>query len=148
LWLRGFDHEQIIPYITFSCLLLNLKLISFFRIFENFETYYGIVVRIAKRVMFFFAYFIVIILTSFAIAFYILLSPKMNYSLDERIINNDPNNPWNMATTYQAFENETSVNSSLFILQKPDENTNMFTNFLTSFFATCLLLTGNESFLV
>jgi len=66
----------------------------------------------------------------------------MSYSLDERIINDDPNNPWNIAPTYQVFENVTSVNSNLFILQKPDENTNMFTSYLTSLFATCLLLTG------
>jgi hypothetical protein len=92
--------------------------------------------------MFFFVYFILVILTSFAYAFYILLSPKMNYSLNERIINDDPNNPWNMTPTYQVFENETSVNAKQFILQKPDENTNMFTSFTTSFFATCLLLTG------
>ncbi|PKY50974.1 hypothetical protein RhiirA4_467762 [Rhizophagus irregularis] len=139
------DHEKIIPYITFSCLLLNLKLISFFRIFENYDAYYTIVVRIAKRVMFFFVYFIMIILTSFAFAFHILLSPKMNYSLDKRIINDDPNNPWNMAPTYQVFDNETSIDSNIFILQTPDENTNMFTTFSTSFFATCSLLTGDTS---
>jgi len=84
-----------------------------------------------------------VILISFAYAFHILLSPKMSYSLDERIVNDDPNNPWNIAPTYQVFENETSsVNSNLFILQKPDENTNMFTSYFTSLFATCLLLTG------
>ncbi|PKK68355.1 hypothetical protein RhiirC2_851499 [Rhizophagus irregularis] len=44
-----------------------------------------------------------------------------------------------------VFENNTSINPSLFILQKPDENTNMFTTFATSFFATCLLLTGDTS---
>ncbi|EXX65144.1 uncharacterized protein OCT59_007566 [Rhizophagus irregularis] len=69
----------------------------------------------------------------------------MNYSLGERIVNDDPNNPWNMAPTYQVFENATSLFSNLFILQNPDENTNMFTNFGTSFFATCLLLTGDTS---
>ncbi|PKY19745.1 hypothetical protein RhiirB3_469336 [Rhizophagus irregularis] len=63
----------------------------------------------------------------------------------ERIVNDDPNNPWNMAPTYQVFENATSLFSNLFILQNPDENTNMFTNFGTSFFATCLLLTGDTS---
>ncbi|PKK75979.1 hypothetical protein RhiirC2_816053 [Rhizophagus irregularis] len=115
------------------------------RIFEIYDEYYTIVIRIAKRVMFFFACFIMIILTSFAYAFYILLSPKMNYSLGERIVNDDPNNPWNMAPTYQVFENATSLFSNLFILQNPDENTNMFTNFGTSFFATCLLLTGDTS---
>ncbi|RGB23444.1 hypothetical protein C1646_806512 [Rhizophagus diaphanus] len=69
----------------------------------------------------------------------------MNYPLNERIINDDPNNPWNLSPNYQVFENNTSINPSLFILQKPDENTNMFTTFATSFFATCLLLTGDTS---
>jgi hypothetical protein len=83
-----------------------------------------------------------VILISFAYAFYILLSPKTNYPLNERVVNNDPNNPWNLASTYQVFENETSTNPSLFMLQTPDDNTNMFTSFSTSLFATCLLLTG------
>jgi hypothetical protein len=83
-----------------------------------------------------------VILSSFAFSFYILLSPKENYTLDERINNDDPNNPWNLAPTYQVFENETSNSSNLLILQKPDENTNMFANYVTSLFATCLLLTG------
>ncbi|GBC17526.2 hypothetical protein GLOIN_2v1881126 [Rhizophagus irregularis DAOM 181602=DAOM 197198] len=145
LWLQGNDHEKILPYITFSCLLLNLKLMSFFRVFKYYETYYAIVIRIAKRVMFFFTNFIMVILISFSYAFYTLLSPKMNYPLDERIVNDDPNNPWNLTPNYQVFENNTSINPNLFILQKPDENTNMFTTFATSFFATCLLLTGDTS---
>ncbi|UZO16181.1 uncharacterized protein OCT59_007570 [Rhizophagus irregularis] len=76
----------------------------------------------------------------------------MSYPLDKRIVNGDPNNPWNLAAAYQVFENEDSSSSNLFILQKPDENTNMFTNFGTSFFATCLLLTAmkdnDDSYLI
>jgi hypothetical protein len=84
------------------------------------------------------------ILFSYALAFYVLLSPKSSYSLDKRIVNDDPNNPWNLIPTYQVYENETInvLNNNLFILQKPDENTNTFTDFSTSFFATSLLLTG------
>ncbi|EXX59190.1 uncharacterized protein OCT59_012366 [Rhizophagus irregularis] len=87
------------------------------------------------------------ILSSFALAFYILLSPNLSYSLDKRIVNDDPNNPWNLIPTYQVYENETTdvLNNNLFIIQKPDENTNMFTNIFTSFFATILLLTGDTS---
>ncbi|GBC33392.2 hypothetical protein GLOIN_2v1772114 [Rhizophagus irregularis DAOM 181602=DAOM 197198] len=145
LWLRTSDYHQIIPYSTFSCLLLNLKLISFFRIFEIYDEYYTIVIRIAKRAIFFFACFIMVILASFAFAFYILLSPKEDYSLDTRTFNDDPNNPWNLTATYQVFVNETSTSPNLFILQQPDENTNMFTNYANSLFATCLLLTGDTS---
>ncbi|PKY52182.1 hypothetical protein RhiirA4_469660 [Rhizophagus irregularis] len=83
----------------------------------------------------------------YALAFYVLLSPKSSYSLDKRIVNDDPNNPWNLIPTYQVYENETInvLNNNLFILQKPDENTNTFTDFSTSFFATSLLLTGDTS---
>ncbi|CAB4403508.1 unnamed protein product [Rhizophagus irregularis] len=145
LWLQGTDHEQILPYSTFLCLLLNLKIMSYFRVLKIFETYYAVVIIIAKRVMYFFISFIMVILISFSYAFYTLLSPKMNYPLDERIVNDDPNNPWNLSPNYQVFENNTSINPSLFILQKPDENTNMFTTFATSLFATCLLLIGDTS---
>ncbi|GBC40289.2 hypothetical protein GLOIN_2v1881126 [Rhizophagus irregularis DAOM 181602=DAOM 197198] len=89
-------------------------------------------------------------LRDYALAFYVLLSPKSSYSLDKRIVNDDPNNPWNLIPTYQVYENETTettnvLNNNLFILQKPDENTNTFTDFSTSFFATSLLLTGDTS---
>src|SRR6266498_5539387 len=94
-WLRTNENDdQIIQFFTFSCLFLNLKLISFFRILEIYNVYFTIVTRIAKKVVFFFVCFIMIILISFAYAFHILLAPKMSYSFDERIINNDPNNPW------------------------------------------------------
>ncbi|PKC68660.1 hypothetical protein RhiirA1_456954 [Rhizophagus irregularis] len=69
------------------------------------------------------------------------------FMLHKRIVNDDPNNPWNLIPTYQVYENETTnvLNNNLFILQKPDENTNTFTDFSTSFFATSLLLTGDTS---
>jgi hypothetical protein len=120
----------------------------FFRVYKYYEKYYAIVIKIAKKVMFFFINFVMVILISFAYAFYTLLSPKMNYPLDERVVNDDPNNPWNLASNYQVFENNTSINANQFILQNPDENTNMFTTFSTSLFATCLLLTGNEKYLL
>jgi hypothetical protein len=135
---------QITPYSSFSCLFLLLKLVSLFKITLFYGRYYTIAIKIAKKLWFFFIYILVMILFSFAIAFYILLSPNSSYSLDKRIINDDPNNPWSLTPTYQVFENETTdvSNNNLFILQKPDENTNMFANFTTSFLATSLLLAG------
>ncbi|EXX53428.1 hypothetical protein RirG_243970 [Rhizophagus irregularis DAOM 197198w] len=63
---------------------------------------------------------------------------------DNRSINNDPNNPWNMASTYnQIFENGT-IDSNPFLIQPPNENTNMFIDFKTSLFATYLFLTGDS----
>jgi hypothetical protein len=148
LWLRTSEtsdtNQQIIPYLSFTCLFLFLKLISFLNVTRFYGIYYVIIIKVAKQLWFFFICIIMMILFSFAIAFYILLSPKSSYSLDERIVNDDPNNPWNLSPSYQLFENGTSdgLNNNLFILQKPDENTNMFSILTTSFFATFLLITG------
>ncbi|GET00344.1 hypothetical protein GLOIN_2v1874127 [Rhizophagus clarus] len=60
-------------------------------------------------------------------------------------INNDPNNPWNLAITYnQIFENGT-VDSNPFLIQPPNGNTNMFVDFRTSLFAMYKFLTGDSS---
>jgi hypothetical protein len=85
---------------------------------------------------------LLIIIISFAHAFYILLSPRSQFSFDERTNNNDPNNPWNIASTFnQVFENGT-MDPNLYIIQPPDGNTNMFVDFRTAIFAMYLFLTG------
>ena len=86
----------------------------------------------------------IIMIYSFAFAFYILLSPKEPYSLDGRTINSDSNNPWNLVPTYQQFDNETGNSSNLLIIQSPGNNTNMFTNTGTALFATFMLFTGRN----
>ncbi|EXX79686.1 hypothetical protein RirG_003200 [Rhizophagus irregularis DAOM 197198w] len=98
---------------------------------------------VAKEIISFLV-LIFIIVISFAHAFYILLLPRSNFTLDNRSINNDLNNPWNIASTYnQIFENGT-INSNPFLIQPPNENTNMFIDFKTSLFATYLFLTGDS----
>ncbi|GET00349.1 hypothetical protein GLOIN_2v1874127 [Rhizophagus clarus] len=68
-----------------------------------------------------------------------------DFSLNTYSINNDPNNPWNLATTYnQIFENGT-VDSNPFLIQPPNGNTNMFVDFRTSLFAMYKFLTGDSS---
>ncbi|GES77116.1 hypothetical protein GLOIN_2v1874127 [Rhizophagus clarus] len=71
---------------------------------------------------------------------------ESNFSFDEfNTNNNDPNNPWNIAPAYhQVFENGT-VDPNPFIIQQPDENTNMFVDFGTSIFAMYKFLTGDSS---
>ncbi|PKK71495.1 hypothetical protein RhiirC2_828062 [Rhizophagus irregularis] len=81
---------------------------------------------------------------SFAHAFLIILRPKLEYSLDQPTINDDPNNPWNLNTTYNRVENETITQGASFV-QVPDENTNMFTDYKTALFAVYLFLTGDTS---
>ncbi|GET00512.1 hypothetical protein GLOIN_2v823409 [Rhizophagus clarus] len=81
---------------------------------------------------------------SFAHAFYILLLPRSLFSLDERTNNNDPNNPWNIVTSYNlVFENGT-VDTNPCIIQLPNGNTNMFIKFRTSLFAMYKFLTSDS----
>ena len=113
----------------------------FFRAFEYFGVYFAIIISVAKEIISFLVLLFIIII-SFAHAFYILLLPRSDFSLDTRSINNDPNNPWNLATTYnQIFENGT-VDSNPFLIQPPNGNTNMFVDFRTSLFAMYKFLTG------
>ena len=135
-------NDQIVQLISYSCLLLDLRLLLLFKIFKQFGVYFAIIINVAKKVYMFLLLFIIIMMMSFAHAFYILLSPKLDYTLDKHTINKDPNNPWNLASTYnQVFDNGT-VNPNPFIIQPPDENTNMFANYGTAVFAVSLFFTG------
>ena len=136
------DNKIIIQLISYSCLLLDLKLLLFFRVFKTYGIYFAIIINVAKKVYVFLIVFIAIMMLSFAHAFYILLSPTLPYSLSDRTINDDPNNPWNLVTTYQTYEGDSTDANNVTILQPPDDNTNMFTEYITSFFAVSALLSG------
>lgn len=112
----------------------------FFRAFESFGVYFAIIVGVTKQIFYFLVIFFIIVI-SFAHAFLIILRPKLEYSLDQPTINDDPNNPWNLNTTYNRVENETITQGASFV-QVPDENTNMFTDYKTALFAVYLFLTG------
>src|SRR4051812_16383905 len=127
--------------ISYSCLLLDLKLLLFFRVFKSYGRYFAIIISVARKVYFFLIVFLAIIMMSFAHAFYIILSPESPYSLDEyNPDNKDPNDPWNIVPSFQVFNN--SVNTNLTIIQVPDENTNMFRDYRTALFAVSSFLTG------
>ncbi|RGB39334.1 hypothetical protein C1646_812042 [Rhizophagus diaphanus] len=112
--------------------------------FEYFGVYFAIIISVAKEIISFLVLLFIIII-SFAHAFYILLLPRSDFSLDNRSNNNDPNNPWKLASTYnQIFENGTIDSNPIFI-QPPNENTNMFIDFKTSLFAMYKFLTGDPS---
>ncbi|UZO17316.1 uncharacterized protein OCT59_008674 [Rhizophagus irregularis] len=64
---------------------------------------------------------------------------------NERNVCNDPNNPWNLAPTYSKVLDDGTTDSNPYIIQKPDENTNMFIDYRTALFAMYLLLTGDSS---
>jgi hypothetical protein len=140
LWLHK-NEMDMIPLLTFSCLFLDIKFLLFFRAFRYFGVYFAIMISVAKQIISFLVVLFIIII-SFAHALYILLSPRSQFSFDEYTNNNDPNNPWNIATTYnQVFENGT-INPNPYIIQQPDRNTNMFVNFKTAIFAMYLFLAG------
>jgi hypothetical protein len=115
----------------------------FFRAFEYFGVYFAIIISVGKKI-FSFLIVIFIIIISFAHSFYILLSPKSEFSLDQYTNNNDPNNPWNLAPSYsQVTDNDGNINSNPFtMIQTPDKNTNMFIDIKTSLFAIYLFLAG------
>ncbi|GBC27656.2 hypothetical protein GLOIN_2v1874143 [Rhizophagus irregularis DAOM 181602=DAOM 197198] len=132
--------------LSFAFLFLTLKFFSILKFTLFYGNHYAIIINVGKKVFLFLVIFLTILIISFSNAFFILLIPKLSYSLDERTINDDPNNPWNIAPTYQAF-NKNDINSNLFIIQKPDENTNMFAEIATARLATFLLLMGDTSVL-
>jgi hypothetical protein len=81
---------------------------------------------------------------SFAHAFYILLSPT---ETDFSFKDNDPNNPWNIVPTYKEVLNGT-IDPNSYIIQQPDDNTNLFTDYRTALVAMYLFLTGRFILLV
>ncbi|RGB26448.1 hypothetical protein C1646_770412 [Rhizophagus diaphanus] len=148
-WLQTNDKNNnylLIPLLSFSCLFLDIKFLLFFRVFEYIGEYFEIFDRVLKKISFFLLVLFIIII-SFAHAFYILLSPKSEFSLEQHNTNNnDPNNPWNLAPSYsQIIDNDGIISSNPFMILTPDENTNMFADIRTSFFAMVLLLIGDLS---
>src|SRR5580698_4049258 len=99
-WLQSSDindiDNQIIQLSSFSCLFLDMKFLLFFRAFEYFGVYFAIIISVAKQIISFLVVLFVIII-GFAHAFYILLIPRSDFSLDGGTINDEPNNPWNLS---------------------------------------------------
>src|SRR6266498_3450793 len=94
-WING---EKIVFLVSISCLLLEFKFLLFLRAFESFGSYFIIMINVAKKI-FSFLIVLLIILLSFAHAFWVLLKPNQNYDLDTPPpTNDDPNNPWSLTT--------------------------------------------------
>ena len=99
----------------------------------------------AKQIIYFLVILFIIII-SFAHALFVFLTPRDDYPLDQPTINDDPNNPWNLNTTYNQIENGNIAQNASFV-QAPDANTNMFVHYKTALFAVYLFLTGIIHFL-
>src|SRR5688500_7219885 len=119
--------------VAFACLFLDFKFLAFFRLFEKYNMYFSIILRVAKKLIYFLV-FLVILVTSFAHAFYILLRPKEPYSLDEPTNNGDPNNPWNLVSEYYELSPDGN-NITKRIVQAPDDSTNMFSSYGNALYA-------------
>ncbi|PKY47715.1 hypothetical protein RhiirA4_544152 [Rhizophagus irregularis] len=147
-WLQTNDknNNYLITLLSFSCLFLDIKFLLFFRALDYFGEYFAIIINVGKRI-FSFLIVLFIIIISFAHSFYILLSPRSEFSLKQYNINSDdPNNPWKLAPSYnQIIDNNGNINSNPSMIQIPDKNTNMFTDIRTSLFAMYLFLTGDSS---
>ncbi|POG75847.1 hypothetical protein GLOIN_2v936047 [Rhizophagus irregularis DAOM 181602=DAOM 197198] len=146
-WLKANDknNDYLITLLSFSCLFLDIKFLLFFRAFEYFGVYFAIIINVGKKI-FSFLIVLFIIIISFAHAFYILLSPRSEFSLEQPTNDDDPNNPWSLAPSYnQIIDNDRNINSNPSMIQTPDKNTNMFIDIRTSLFAMYLFLAGDSS---
>ncbi|CAJ0908832.1 2849_t:CDS:2 [Entrophospora sp. SA101] len=146
LWLHYNDPPPV-QLISGSNLLLDLRLMLFLRVFSHTGAYFTIIIGVAKKV-FWFLIIIMIIILSFSHAFFLLLKPSQNFTIDQPTINNDSNNPWNLVNKYYTyFANNNSYSQDSYFIQQPDGNTNMFTLFPSSILAMYNFLAGdNEAF--
>ncbi|CAG8566027.1 13981_t:CDS:2 [Funneliformis caledonium] len=72
-----------------------------------------------------------------------ILSEDYIETRDNYTKNEDQNNPWNIASSYNQILEDGSISTNPFIIQKPNENTNMFADFRTALFAIFLTLSGD-----
>ena len=115
----------------------------FFRAYKQFGSYFIIMINVGKKI-FSFLIVLFIILLSFSHAFWVLLTPSQDYDLNDPIMNDDPNNPWSLTPNYNQVLENGDITSDTTLVQKPDMNTNMFSGYATSVFATYLFLTGTK----
>ncbi|CAI2192055.1 12914_t:CDS:2 [Funneliformis geosporum] len=139
------DVKPSLSLISLSNLFLYFKFITFLRALDYFGTNLTIIVGVAKRIHSF-LFILLIIIIGFAHAFYIILSPAINYNLDEPEQNSDPNNPWNLVAKYQTVSPDDKIISpNTAFIQHPESNLNLFSTYQTSLLAMYLFLTGDSS---
>ncbi|CAG8498336.1 6029_t:CDS:2 [Funneliformis caledonium] len=82
-----------------SFLLLDARMIFFLRPLELFGNYIAMILNVAKRI-FSFLLIVAFIILAYAHAFYILLRPNSEFDPSQHSFDDDPNNPWNLASTF------------------------------------------------
>ncbi|GBC46124.2 hypothetical protein GLOIN_2v1841250 [Rhizophagus irregularis DAOM 181602=DAOM 197198] len=96
--------------LSISCLLLNIKFLLFFRVFERFGIYFAIIVGVGP-----------------------------NTGLDEIF------NPWTSTPKYHRILENGEIDRNPFLVQEPDDYTNLFSNFPNSMFSMYLFLLGDRN---
>ena len=124
------SEEPSLPLTAFSIILVNFKLLLFFRVIQSYGKYFAIIIGVASEV---FPFLVVLffIIFGFGFAFFILLR------------SGDANDPWSLTTQFSYVNPDGTMNSTPAIIQIPDSNTNMFNWFPTALLAMYLLITGN-----
>ncbi|GBC07473.1 hypothetical protein RclHR1_00750007 [Rhizophagus clarus] len=123
---------------------VNLKMILFLFPTEIFGPYLSLLRHVAKHI-FSFILILLFLILAFAHAFFILLRPINSFDASQPVFDDDPNNPWNMASTYNSISSDKNVSKDPILIQLPNLNTNLYAFYNTSFVALYQLMTGNTN---
>ncbi|CAG8599571.1 3090_t:CDS:2, partial [Racocetra persica] len=85
------------------------------------------------------------IIFAFAHSLHLLLRPATEVSLDYPSYSSDPNDPWNLVTTYNSITSNNTIEENPSLIEPPDANTNMFMWFDSSILAVYVMLTGDST---
>ncbi|KAF0464571.1 transient receptor potential cation channel subfamily a member 1-like [Gigaspora margarita] len=143
IWLQSFA----IPIwaVSISTLLLELKFLLFFRTIDVIGIYFAMIIGIAKSA---FSFLVILgfIVFAFAHSLHLLLRPTTKISLDYPNHSDDPNDPWNLVSTYYSVK-DGSISENPTLTELPNATTNMFTLLKTAILAVYILLTGDTTYL-
>ncbi|PKC67616.1 hypothetical protein RhiirA1_441090 [Rhizophagus irregularis] len=99
---------------------------------------------VAKRIISF-LFIILIVILGFAHALFILLEPKSDFSENEQGNVQDPNNPWSLTKKYHQMTEDGNIIKNAILIEEPDRNTNLFSNYPNSLLSMYLFLTGDRN---
>ncbi|KAF0541193.1 transient receptor potential cation channel subfamily a member 1-like [Gigaspora margarita] len=142
LWLQNNDMPT--EWATFSTLLLEIKFLLFFRAIEFSGDYFSMILGVAQRG---FSFLIILgfIIVAFAHSLHLLLRPTVDVSLDYPSYSDDPNDPWNLATTFNAIDPNGTIEDSSSFIEPPTATTNMFMLMGSAIAAVYIMLTGDTT---
>ncbi|CAG8434906.1 7160_t:CDS:2 [Scutellospora calospora] len=142
IWLQ--NDVMPIELATFSTLLLEIKFLCFFRAIKFSGTYFSMILGVAKK-GFSFLMILGFIIFAFAHSLHLLLRPATSVSLDYPSYSTDPNDPWNLAATYNSIDPNGTIEESSSLIEPPTATTNMFMMMGTAISAVYIMLTGDTS---